>query len=384
MYRMPQQPDATMWTHAVERSRHGPLSGVRVLDLSALGPGPFASMMLSDFGAAVIAVRRPGEAQVFDPFESMQRGKTVIEADLKSTAGLERARALACEADVLLESARPGVMERLGLGPAVLTAANPRLVYARLTGWGQAGPYAGKAGHDLNYLAISGALGVSGQTAPTAPPALFGDIGNGSYLAAFGIVTALLDRTRTGRGQVVDAAICDGATYSMAGLFGEMKNGLFPGTLGTHVLSGHAPFYRSYRCADGRWFSVGAIENKFYVAFLEAMGLGDVDNSPRSQWSQKKWPGLRDRLDATFLSRPRDDWTAHFADIDACVAPVLEIAELVDDPHVAARRTVARTADGGLRAAPSPRFSGYPDLVTAAGEDDPSGQEDVQTVRVAG
>lgn len=342
--------------------RRGPLQGVKVIDVSALGPGPFASMMLADFGAEVIAIRRPGPVTAFDPSEGMRRGKQMLEIDLKDPVGLAQVRQMAADADVFLESARPGVMERLGLGPDELIALNPRLVYARLTGWGQSGPYAHKAGHDLNYLAISGALGVSGQERPTVPPALFGDIGNGSYLLAFGIAAALLDRTRTGKGQVIDAAICDGAAFGMAGIFSETRSGMFDGQLGTHVLSGHAPFYRSYRCADGKWFSVGAVEPKFYQAFLETMGLDDVDRSVHGQWSRKNWDGLRDQLDALFATAPRSEWERRFADVDACTAPVLDVEELAHDPHLMARGVVVRQADGTLRSAPAPRFSSYPQL----------------------
>lgn len=348
-----------------QEGRQGPLTGVTVVDVSALGPGPFASMMLADFGAEVIAVRRPGRPAVFDPSEGMKRGKVIVEADLKDPRGIAEVRRLVAGADVFLESARPGVMERLGLGPDVLMADNPGIIYARVTGWGQSGPYALKAGHDLNYLAISGALGVSGLERPVVPPALFGDIGNGSYLAAFGIVAALLDRARTGRGQVVDAAICDGAAFAMAGIFCEMKSGMFGGALGSHVLSGDAPFYRTYRCADGKWFSVGAIEPKFYAALLEGLGLDDVDASPGAQWASEHWPALRQRMDALFASRTRDEWAATFADVDACTAPVLEVAELAMDPHLRARGSIVEQEGGGLSAAPAPRFSAYPELGNA-------------------
>ena len=319
-------------------------------------------MMLADFGAEVTAIRRPGKVNAFDPSEGMQRGKHNMDVDLKTAEGVALVRQLAAMADVFLESSRPGVMERLGLGPDLLLADNPRLIYTRLTGWGQSGPYSAKAGHDLNYLAISGALGVSGQDRPTVPPAMFGDISNGSYMAAFGIVAALFDRVGTGKGQIVDAAICDGAAFGMAGIFSEMKSGMFSGELGTHVLSGHAPFYRSYRCADGKWYSVGAIEPQFYAAFLGAMGLEDVDPSPHAQWSTAEWDSLRARLDVQFATESRDAWAQRFADVDACTAPVLNVDELDSDPHLRARGTIIRQKDGSLRSAPAPRLSAYPDL----------------------
>ena len=315
-------------------------------------------MMLADYGAKVISVRRP-DPQAFDPAVAMSRGKDVIGLDLRSPGGQDVARRLAGSADVLVEGFRPGVMERLGLGPEPLMAASPRLIYARLTGWGQNGPYAQRAGHDINYLAISGALGVCGEDRPTAPPALLGDLANGSYPLVIGILLALVERGRTGLGQVIDAAIVDGASYMLAPMLGELELGLWDGDPDHSLLIGAAPFYGVYQCADERWFSVGAIEPKFYVGMLKVLGLTEVE--PSAQFERAGWPTLRARIAAVFATRPQSDWTARFAGVEACGAPVLSLSELTGDPHITSRRTVTE-ADGVLMAAPAPRLSAHAEL----------------------
>jgi alpha-methylacyl-CoA racemase len=337
------------------------LSPLKVIDLSALGPGPFASMMLADHGAQVLSLPRPSKAK-FDPASSLARGKQVLPLDLRAPGATDLVASLAKTADVLMESARPGVMERLGLGPDVLMATNPRLIYVRLTGWGQDGPYAQRAGHDINFLAVAGALGVTGLNTPIAPPALLGDIACGSFTAVIGVLLALHERTRTSRGSLVDASIVDGAVYTLSAMFGELGAGMFSGRLGEHLLSGAVPFYGTYRCADGGWFSVGAIEPQFYAGFLTALGFEDIDPSRAAQWSSIEWPALRDRVAEHFATHPRAHWTARFAAIEGCGAPVLGLAELPDDPHLKARGTVIRTPEGGLQAAPAPRVdrSGKP------------------------
>ncbi|MGH6614592.1 CaiB/BaiF CoA transferase family protein [Sphingomonas sp.] len=341
----------------------GPLAGVRVLDLSGLGPAPFATMMLADFGAQVLSVRRP-DPLPFDPAAAMSRGKEAIGLDLRSPAGQATARRLAETVDVLVEGFRPGVMERLGLGPEPLMAANPGLIYARLTGWGQTGPYAARAGHDINYLAISGALKVIGEDRPTAPPGLLGDLANGSYTMMIGVLLAMVERQRTGRGQVIDAAIVDGASYMLGAMFGELELGLWDGDPAHSMLGGAAPFYGVYTCADGKWFSVGAIEQKFYAAMLHILGLDDVDASAAAQMDRSAWPALRERIAAAFRTRPQADWTGLFGAVDSCGAPVLEVGELAADPHNAARATVTADDRGVLTAAPAPRLSGHPTLVS--------------------
>lgn len=344
--------------------RRGPLAGVRVLDLSGLGPAPFATMMLADFGAEVLSVRRP-DPLPFDPAAAMSRGKTAIGLDLRSSEGQEVARKLAKSADIFVEGFRPGVMERLGLGPEALMADNPGLIYARLTGWGQTGPYAKRAGHDINYLAISGALNMIGEDKPAAPPGLLGDLANGSYLMMMGVLMALVERQRTGKGQVVDAAIVDGASYMLGPMFGELELGLWDGNPDHAMLGMKAPFYGVYRCADEKWFSVGAIEQKFYAAMLSILGLDDVDASAEAQMNRSQWPALRERIAAAFRTKPQHEWTELFGAVNSCGAPVLTTSELAADPHNAGRQTVTADARGVLTAAPAPRLSAHPDLVTA-------------------
>lgn len=319
-------------------------------------------MMLADFGANVLSVRRP-DPLPFDPAVAMSRGKDSIGLDLRSPDGQATARRLAKSADILVEGFRPGVMERLGLGPEALMAENPALIYARLTGWGQTGPYAKRAGHDINYLAISGALGVIGEDKPTAPPGLLGDLANGSYMMMIGVLMALVERQRTGLGQVVDAAIVDGAAYMLGPMFGELELGLWDGDPEHAMLGGKAPFYGVYRCADEKWFSVGAIEQKFYAAMLSILGLDDVDASAEAQMDRTQWPALRERVAAAFRTRPQQEWTDLFGAVDSCGAPVLTPAELAADPHNAARATVTSDAKGVLTASPAPRLSAHPDLV---------------------
>lgn len=354
----------------------GPLAGIRVLDLSGLGPAPFATMMLADFGASVLSVRRP-DPLPFDPAVAMSRGKDAIGLDLRNPEGQETARRLAQSADLLVEGFRPGVMERLGLGPEVLMADNPGLIYARLTGWGQTGPYAQRAGHDINYLAISGALNVIGEERPTAPPGLLGDLANGSYTMMIGVLLALVERQRTGKGQVVDAAIVDGASYMLGPMFGELELDLWDGDPEHALLGGKAPFYGVYRCADGKWFSVGAIEQKFYAAMLAILGLDDVDPSAEAQMDRAQWPALRERIAAAFRTRPQHEWTPLFGAKDSCGAPVLATGDIAADPHNAARASVTADAAGTLTAAPAPRLSAHPDLVTAI---NPRRQRDARTI----
>jgi alpha-methylacyl-CoA racemase len=334
-----------------------PLTGVRVLDLSALGPGPFCSMLLADFGAEVLAVARPGAPHPSDPAGSLARGKRSAVVDMRAPRGPGVIARLADTADVLLESNRPGTMERRGLGPDVLCVRNPRLIYTRLTGWGQDGPYRDRAGHDINYAAIAGTLGVIGDERPVPPLAMLGDLAGGSLFAALGIVMALYERTVTGRGQVIDAAIADGSALLNLTNLAEFNAGIWAGR-GRHILSGNAPFYGPYACADGRFFAVGAIEPKFYADFLGALGIEDVDIS--EQLNPAHWPELRERIAAVFATKPRAHWTAAFADVDGCGAPVLELDELADDPHLRARSTLVTEPDGSVTASPAPRLSRTP------------------------
>ena len=332
-----------------------PLAGIRVLDLSALGPGPFCSMLLADHGADVIAVDRPTASMALDPSGFFARGKRSIVVDIRRAEGAELIMRIVDHCDVLIESNRPGTLERLGLGPELLLARNPRLVYTRLTGWGQVGPFAARAGHDINYLAIGGALDLIGSDRPVPPLNLVGDFAAGSLTAAMGIAMALVGRASSGRGTVIDAAMVDGAALLISSQMSEAAAGWWSGR-GTGLLSGAAPFYGVYECADGGWFAVGAIEPKFYDNFLAALGLDDV---PREdQLRREAWPDLRDRVAQAFAERPRDHWVDVFGQADACGDPVLTLEELDSHPHLKDRATVVRGRENRLHASPAPRFGG--------------------------
>ncbi len=333
----------------------GPLTGVQVVDVSALGPGPFASMILADFGADVIEIRRPQRAEA-DAADHFARGKKSLTVDLASPGGPELVARLADAADVFLEGYRPGAMERRGLGPDDLMRRNPRLVYARLTGWGQDGPYAQTAGHDINYVAIAGvlgAIGVPGDDRPAVPLNLIGDLAGGSMSVVLGIVMALLARTKTGSGQIVDAAMVDGAAYLLSSQLAGAAAGQWSGR-GTGMLSGAAPFYGVYRCADDGWMSLGAIEARFYREALRKLGIDPA--LADTQHDRSDWPRARAIVAAAFRSRTRDHWAGVLSGSDACAYPVLEPDEVAGDSHVAARHTVNVS---GL-VAPAPRLSGTP------------------------
>ena len=335
----------------------GPLRGVKVLDMSALGPGPFCGMILADHGADVIEVLRPASGTGDpDPAGSFSRGKRSIIVDLRAEGGAEVIARLAEHVDVLLESNRPGTLERRGLGPDVLLARNPRLIYTRLTGWGQHGPSAGAVGHDINYIAGAGVLGTIGtspDSAPVVPMNLLGDFASGSMMAALGTVLALFEREHTGAGQVVDAAMVDGAALLGMAQMQELNDGTWFGR-GRSPIGGAAPFYGTYECSDGRWFAVGAIERRFYADFLKALGL---EAEPLdAEFDRTRWPALRERIAAIFRTRSRDEWTEVFAGTDGCGTPVLDLAELPDDPHLRARGTVV-VRDGRVLPAPAPRLS---------------------------
>jgi alpha-methylacyl-CoA racemase len=308
-------------------------------------------MLLADHGADVVSVVRPNP-ETFDPAPMFSRGKRTLVVDLRADGGPEVIRRMAGSADVFLEGYRPGTMERRGLGPELLTADNPRLVYARLTGYGQSGPYAMRAGHDINYIAVGGPLGAIGTTEPVAPLNIVGDFAGGSVNAAMGIILALFDRERTGRGRVVDAAMVDGAALLLTAQIAYHGMGAWDG-LGSSVLSGNAPHYGVYRCADGRWFSVGAIEARFYAELVEQLGLDPLELPDRDD--PANWPQLRARFAEIFISQPRDHWVKLLGDTDACGAPVLEIDELADDPHLRGRRTIV-DHDGLVQPSPAPRF----------------------------
>ncbi|MER6349446.1 CaiB/BaiF CoA transferase family protein [Streptomyces sp. NPDC001595] len=344
-------------------SAHGPLSGVRVVELAGIGPGPFAAMFLADLGADVVRVDRPGgPALGIDPaFDITNRNKRSVIVDLKAPDGPGLVLDLAARADVLIEGYRPGVAERLGVGPDPCHARNPRLVYARMTGWGQQGPLADRAGHDIGYIALTGTLGIIG--APGEPPAvpanLLGDYAGGSLYLVVGVLAALHHARATGTGQVVDAAIVDGAAHLSTMIHGMLAAGSWQDHRGANLLDGGCPFYGTYETADGRYMAVGALEPQFYDRFTELLGLDD-QAPPRHDIT--RWDELRDLVAARFKSRTRDEWTAVFEGSDACVAPVLSLREAPHHPHLAARGTF--TDHGGIpQPAPAPRFSATPTAV---------------------
>ncbi|MFJ4578026.1 CaiB/BaiF CoA transferase family protein [Streptomyces echinatus] len=341
----------------------GPLAGVRVVELAGIGPGPFAAMLLADLGADVVRVDRPGGVGLgIDPAHDVtNRNKRSILVDLKAPDGPARVLDLAERADILIEGYRPGVAERLGVGPGDCHARNPRLVYGRMTGWGQDGPLAHRAGHDVAYIALTGTLGMIGR--PDEPPAvpanLLGDYAGGSLYLVVGVLAALHHARATGTGQVVDAAIVDGTAHLSAMIHGMLAAGGWQDRRAANLLDGGCPYYGTYETADGRYMAVGALEGKFYEEFLRLLGLDGLA-SARTDWT--RWGELRERIAAVFKSRTRDEWTAVFEDSDACVAPVLSLREAPHHPHLAARGTF--TGHGGItQPAPAPRFSATPTTI---------------------
>lgn len=350
-------------------------------------------MLFADMGAEVTLIERrrggeedaeslPGASTGVRPGEIVHRGKKSIALDLKTPAGAAAARRLTGIADVLIEGFRPGVMERLGLGPEPCMAANPRLVYGRLSGWGQDGPLAQTAGHDIDYIALSGALFHGGHrdAPPAAPPTLIGDLGGGAMLLATGILAALLHAQQSGEGQVVDAAISDGAVLLTSLLVGLQQQGRWSDRRQANLLDGGAHWYDCYECADGGYVAVGALEPQFYREFLKMCGLGD-DASFASQYDSAAWPRQKEKIAALFKTRGRDEWAAHFAGSDACVAPVLNLSEARIHPHHVARRTFLEI--GGVpQPAPAPRFGGAPGRV--GGKPPAPGEHTIEVLSAAG
>ncbi len=332
------------------------LSGVRIVEFEGLGPGPFCGMLLADLGADVILIERKGAAEA-GKAAIYKRGKRSIALDLKNEQAKNIALDIVAGADALIEGMRPGVMERLGLGPEVARARNKKLVYGRLTGWGQTGPLSAAAGHDLNYAALSGAAWYAGGEGerPVPPPTLVGDVGGGALYLAVGILAGVMRARETGEGTVVDAAIVDGSAHMMNLLYSLRAAGGMPDQRGQSMLDG-APFYDVYECKDGGWVSIGPLEPKFYAALLEKLGLaGDADFA--AQYDTSKWPSLKERFAALFKTKTRDEWTALLEGTDVCFAPVLALSEAATHPHMAARGAL-REIDGVLQAAAAPRFDG--------------------------
>ncbi|MEY4555672.1 MAG: hypothetical protein RL093_791 [Pseudomonadota bacterium] len=336
-----------------------PLSGLRILEFDGLGPVTFAGMMLADLGADVLRLSRSADAGTAAFSEVggavLHRGRTAVGVNLKNPADLEAVLELVGAADALIEGFRPGVMERLGLGPDVCAARNAKLVYGRITGWGQTGPMARQVGHDINYIALSGALHAMGEPdrPPRAPLNLVGDYGGGAMMLVTGVLAALVEARTTGKGRVVDAAMTDGSALLMSLFQALGARGLWGEARGANLLDGGAPFYRCYACGDGRFVAVGALEPQFYAALIAGLGLAP-EAAP--QFDIDGWPALHARFKAIFATRDRDDWAAHFYETDACVTPVLTMAEAARHPHNVARGTFVE--QGVVQAAPAPRFDG--------------------------
>jgi len=343
----------------------GPLAGIKVVEIGALGPAPVAGMLLADLGAEVVLIESTGS----DPVASLgkegshsakaffNRGKKSIALDLKEPDSVEIALKLISRSDALIEGFRPGVMERLGLGPDECLAINPGLVYGRMTGWGQDGPLAGAAGHDLNYIALTGALFYSGHQdePPFAPPTYVGDIGGGAFMLALGVVSALLHARTGGKGQVIDAAITDGAATMSTLLLSLHQMGLWTNKRADNILDSAAPWYETYECADGKYVTVGALEPQFYQILIGLLGL-DEDPDFANQMDRKKWPSAKLKMEQLFKSKTRDEWCELLEGTDACFAPVLNFEEARSHPHNAARKTFINPG-GVLQPAPAPRFS---------------------------
>ena len=338
----------------------GPLKGIKVIEIAGIGPGPFCAMMLADMGADVLRIDRAGATGTLpiDPKKDvLNRGRRSVALDLKKREGVEAVLALCERADVLMEGFRPGVMERLGLGPDDCFARNERLVYGRMTGWGQDGPMKDAAGHDINYIALAGALHSFSREghAPVPPLNLVGDFGGGGMMLAFGMVCALIERQSSGRGQVVDAAMIDGTAALMAMIHGMAAQGLWRTDRGRNLLDTGAPFYDVYQTSDGEYVAIGALEPQFFAELVARLGLGD-DPDFATQYDMRSWPAMRAKLEACFREKTRDEWRQVLEGSDACFAPVLSYAEAPDHEHIAARGTFV-DAFGIRQPAPAPRFS---------------------------
>jgi alpha-methylacyl-CoA racemase len=344
----------------------GPLAGVRVVEIAGIGPGPFCAMMLADMGAEVLRIDRLGPADLGLPveprFSVLTRGRRSVALDLKQPAAIAAVKRLVVKADALIEGFRPGVMERLGLGPDECLTANPRLVYGRMTGWGQEGPMAPAAGHDINYIALAGVLHSIGRrgSAPVPPLNLVGDFGGGGMYLAFGVVCALLEAGRSGRGQVVDAAMVDGAASLAAAVFGLRAKGMWNDERGDNILDSGAPWYDVYETQDGKYVAIGSIEGRFYGELLRLTGLTGEALPP--QWEKARWGELRARLTEVFKQKTRDEWCRIMEGSDVCFAPVLSMTEAPAHPHNRARGTFVEV-DGVPQPGPAPRFSRTPGAI---------------------
>lgn len=343
--------------------KQGPLKGLKIVEMVGVGPGPFCGMMLADMGADVVRVDRLEHKGGSTRMDVLNRSRRSISVNLKTAEGIATTKRLIAQADALIEGYRPGVMERLGLGPEVCNALNQRLVYGRITGWGQQGPLAQTPGHDINFIALTGALHAMGSKETPIPPLnLIADFGGGGMLLAFGVLAALLEARVSGRGQVVDAAMMDGAALLMSMIYGYQAKGRWSEERQANLFDGGAHFYSVYECADGQFLGVGAVEPQFYALMLELMGM-DRDTFS-DQWNEAEWPRFRNALARTFRTKTRDEWDAIFAGTDACVSPVLSMSEVASHPHNRARQ-VFSNVEGVVMPSPAPRFSRTPGAITS-------------------
>ncbi|WP_296596492.1 CaiB/BaiF CoA-transferase family protein [Phenylobacterium sp.] len=337
--------------------RQGPLTGLKVVEFAGIGPGPFCGMLLSDLGADVVRIDRKGQGRGA-PSDITSRGRRSVALDLKKPEAVETCLKLMETADAIIEGFRPGVMERLGLGPDVVLKRNPKLVFGRMTGWGQTGPYAMAAGHDMNYIAITGALHAIGtEDKPVPPLNLVGDFGGGALYLAFGLLAGVIQARETGKGQVIDCAMSDGAASLMAMFYGFKAGGMWKEARRSNMLDGGAHFYDTYQCSDGKWVSIGSIEPQFYALLLEKTGIDDPEF--QKQHDRSAWPGLREKLAHVIARKTRDEWTAIMGGTDVCFAPVLDLDEAPKHPHNLARETFVELG-GVVQPAPAPRFSVTP------------------------
>jgi alpha-methylacyl-CoA racemase len=338
----------------------GPLSGLKVVEFAGIGPGPFCGMLLSDLGADVVRIDRKGQGRS-SPADITSRGRRSVGLDLKNPDAIETCLKLIEGADAIFEGFRPGVMERLGLGPEVALKRNPKLVYGRMTGWGQFGPYANAAGHDMNYIAITGALHAIGTKDKPVPPLnLVGDFGGGALYLAFGLLAGVLSARSTGRGQVIDCAMSDGAASLMAMFYGFKASGMWKDERRANLLDGGAHFYDTYQCADGKWISIGSIEPQFYALLLEKTGINDPEFA--GQMNRGNWDSLREKLAHVIAQKTQAEWCEIMDATDVCFAPVLDLDEAPKHPHNVARETFVEL-DGVVQPAPAPRFSATPGAI---------------------
>ena len=357
------------------KNASGPLSGVRIIEFAGIGPGPYASMMLSDMGADVVTITRIGQWKA-DPNAFVNRGRRVVELDLKNKEHIAQALDLIASADALIEGFRPQVMERLGLGPDVALKRNPALVYGRMTGWGQDGPLAMAAGHDINYIAITGALDSfrSRSGEPVSPLNLVGDFGGGALFLVVGLLAGIVEARQSGKGQVVDTAMCDGVTNMLTMFHAQKAMGRWHDKAGHNMLDGGAHFYRPYKCACGNYMSVGAIEPQFYAELRKIAGV--TDPAFDDQHNRAKWPELHQKLEAIFLTKTRDEWTKLLEGTDACAAPIVGLFDAPQHPHLKARKTFVEH-DGRVQPAPAPRFSRTPSAIQHGPDVKPMAASDI-------